>query len=127
VKASIVKIYQSEDEISEKRRNPRNSRSSRERETSGWGPVVDVTQGTYISATSSALEEVTSYGRQATCNWHCTATRFICLYVNDVVRLQPKLAWVDKFKKTPLIITKLSPVGAFLSHIGEAEEQSQRI
>ena len=124
--------YQSEDETSEKR-NSRNSRYRRERETSGWGPVVNVTQETYISATSSALE-VTAYGLQATYSWHWTATRFICLYVNDVVRLQPKLAWVDKLiwekkkkkKKTPLIITKFRPVGAFLSHVGEAEEQSQR-
>jgi hypothetical protein len=99
VKASIVNIYQSEDEISEKRRNTWNSRFGRERETSVWGPVVDVTQETYISATSSALEEVTSYGLQATCNWHCTATRFLFVYVNDVGRLKPKLAWVDKFLK----------------------------
>jgi hypothetical protein len=87
--------------------------------------VVEVTQETYISTTSSALEEVTSYGLQTTCSWHFTATRFIGLYVNDV-RLQPKLAWVDKFRKPPLIITKFRPVGALLFHVGEEEEQTQR-
>jgi len=122
VKASIVKIYRQN--FGKGGGTRRNSRFNRERETSGWGPVVDVTQETYISATSSALE-VTSYGLQATCSWHCTATRFIGLYVNDV-RLQPKLAWADEYKNPPIIFTKFRPVEVFFPHVGEAEEQTQR-
>jgi hypothetical protein len=70
---------------------------------------------TYISATSSAVEEVISYGLQATCSWHCTATRFIGLYVYDVVRLQPKLAWVEKCLKKHTTNYHKIPSGGGLS------------
>jgi hypothetical protein len=62
VKANIVKINQSEKETSEKRRKPRNSRLIWYRETSGRWPVIDETQETYMSATSSTLEKLRSYG-----------------------------------------------------------------